>query len=493
MKDAEVALSTTYGRGTRELNQVMDQLDASATQWAASTIFHTNDVANAISEAAHAGWDYEQILAGIPAAMELAQAGGMDLSESVNYIVKSTNAAGVEFEDMADFIDLWTFAANSSASDIEEFGEAMLRMGSTMRFAENTEELMTLLAVTANAGSVGGEAGTMIRNSMMRLIAPTKKAKEVMEELGATSDETAALMEDQALAAANARLEANGFSAFDEDGNLKSTLDIYRELYLALGDIAGGFENIDQNKFALEALAAIFPTRTITEALTLLRGAADGYDGLYDAMMGGAASGYGTYASETMMNTLDGSIETFGSKVERLKQLTGEELSGQVISVAEGLGNIVDSIAELDEGTFGALVHGLEVVAIAGPGLTAAGTAFRLIGHLLTPTGAIGVGLVTLGALAAYAMEIKEAHFEDGFGLAKMDNEAINRSLSEIASGFENTYTQVNNFRTALDESITSYQTASQTLTGTLLTDVITGTQLSERYIGSAKYRRSDA
>ena len=114
MASAEVALSTTYGRGTQQLSRVMSQLDASATEWAATTIFHTNDVGNAISEAAHAGWDYEQIMVGLPAAMRLAQAGGLDLSEAVNYIVKSTYAAGVEFEDLSSFIDLWTFAANSA-------------------------------------------------------------------------------------------------------------------------------------------------------------------------------------------------------------------------------------------------------------------------------------------------------------------------------------------------------------------------------------------
>ena len=85
MKDAEVALSTTYGRSSKELASVMSSLDDAATEWAASSIFHTNDVANAISEAAHAGWDYDQILNGIPASMQLAQAGGLDLSEAVNY------------------------------------------------------------------------------------------------------------------------------------------------------------------------------------------------------------------------------------------------------------------------------------------------------------------------------------------------------------------------------------------------------------------------
>lgn len=483
MKDAEVALSTTYGRGTKELAGAMSQLDASATQWAATTIFHTNDVANAISEAAHAGWDLDEIISGIPAAMQLAQAGGLDLSEAVNYIVKSTSAAGVGFEDMADFIDLWTFAANSSASTVGEFGEAMLRMGSTMRFAGDTEELMTLIAVTANAGSVGSEAGTMIRNSILRLVAPTQKANEVIAELGVTSEEAAGLLDDESLAAANAALAAEGFSAYDDQGNLKSVLETYRELYLALGEIAGGYDNIERNKDALQILSAIFPTRTITEALTLLRGAADGYDGLYEAMKGGDAEGYGQYAAETMMDSLDGKIETFESKVERLKQLVGAELSGQVEDALDGIGEMVDGISGLDEGRLRALVSGAEAVAVAGPGLMAAGTAFRFIGSMFTPAGMIGAGLVTLTAFAATMEKLSEADFADGFGFAEMDHEAINGYVASLGESFGSAYEQIDKFRQAVDDSVASYQNASEELGSAILTDMLTGETLTDEDI----------
>lgn len=484
MADAEVALSTVYGRGTRELNQVMTQLDVSATEWAATTIFHTNDVANAISEAAHAGWDFDQIMSGIPAAMKLAQAGGLDLSEAVNYIVKSTNAAGIGFEDLGNFIDLWAFAANSSASTIGEFGDAMLRMGSTMRFAGNTEELMTLIAVTANAGATGSEAGTMIRNSMMRLIAPTDKAKKAMAQLGATSSETAALLGDESLAAANAELAAHGFSAFYTDGpkqgQMKNVLDIYRELYVALGDIAGGYENIDRNGAALSVLSAIFPTRTITEALTLLRGAAEGYDGLYEAMMGGDAAGYGQYAAETMMDTLDGKIETFESKVERLKQLVGEELSGQVEQATGFIGGLVDKLAEMDSDQLGALVSGLEVIAAAGPGLLLAGGAFRLIGYLLTPAGGIGMGLIALTAAAAAIEKLQEADFAKNFGNMELDTQGIQSYVKTLGEDFKAAYTEVDAFKTALNDSVTAYQTASSTFSATLFQDMITNAKLTD-------------
>ena len=480
MTDAEVALSTTYGRGTKELNTVMGQLDVAATNWAATTIFHTNDVANAISEAAHAGWDFDQIMNGIPAAMQLAQAGSIDLSEAVNYIVKASNAAGIEFDDLGHFIDIWTFAANSSASTVDEFGAAMLRMGGTMRFAANPEELMTLLAVTANAGSVGSEAGTLIRNSMIRLIAPTEKAEKAMAQLGATSIETAGLMEDEALMAANARLEAQGFSAYDEKGNLKSTLDIYRELYVALGGIAGGFENIDRNQDALQILSAIFPTRTITEALNLLRGAAEGYDGLYESMMGGAASGYGEYAATTMMDTLDGQIETFESKVERLKQLVGVELKGQVEQVSGFIGDIVDGLAEMPEEQFSALVSGLEVVAAAGPALLLAGGAFRLIGYALTPAGGIGLGLVALTSAAAAIKELQEADFASNFGEMELDAQGLVTYIQTLGAGFKEAYSGVDDFKTAMNDAVEAYNTASSTFSSTLLTDMLTGVKLTD-------------
>jgi TP901 family phage tail tape measure protein len=486
MRDAEVALSTRYGQGTQELAGYMSQLDTAATEWAATTIFHTDDVANAISEAAHAGWDFDQIMSGIPAAMQLAQAGSLDLSEAVNYIVKSTSAMGVEFgkngEGVQKWIDLWTFAANSSASTVGEFGDAMLRMGSTMRFVANPEELMTLIAITANAGQTGQEAGTLIRNSMMRLVAPTKKAKDAMAELGASSEEMAEVITDENLIAANKRLEEYGFSAFDaKSGELKNVLDIYRELYMALGEIAGGYDKIDKSDDALGILASIFPTRTITEALTLLRGAAEGYDGLYDSMKAGAAEGYGAYAAATMMDTLDGRIETFNSKVERLKQLVGESLSGQVGDVLGSLGGFIDQLAGLDDGVFDGLVNALEVFAAAGPGLLTAGGAFRLLGILLSNP-AMGIGALTMAAIAVerFAETMHDAAIEDAFGNLELGDAALD-GIRQLSSEYETAYKSVHDFQDAVEQSLNAYQTASSSLSGSLIENFLSGAKLSSK------------
>lgn len=484
MKDAEVALSTTYGRGTQQLGRVMEDLDAAATEWAATTIFHTNDVANAISEAAHAGWDFDQIMTGIPAAMRLAQAGSIDLSEAVNFIVKATNAAGVEFGDLQNFTDLWTFAANSSASTVEEFGAAMLRMGSTMKFAGSTEELMTLIAVTANAGSVGSEAGTMIRNTMMRLVSPTKKASEVMDEMGATAEEVAEIMNDTALAETNAELAAHGFSVYDESGKLRGSLDIFTDLAATLADIAGGYENIGTNETTLKMLGSIFPTRTITEALNLINAAANGWDGLYEAMMNGEAVGYGEYAAATMMDTLYGKTETFESKVERLKQLVGEELAPTLEHAMEFAGGLVDRLAEMDPTAFSALVDGLGVVAVAGPGLLLAGGALRIIGMLANPIGLTATALLLLaaGGVAAHNAinGFLNEDFASQFGNMTIDSGPLLADLQTISDGFYSAYEATYQFREGLDQAVSAYESAASGLTSSLLSQMVTGMTLTD-------------
>lgn len=481
MRDAEVALSTAYGRGSKELAQVMTNLDAAATQWAASTIFHTNDVANAISNAAHAGWDYEQIMSGLPAAMQLAQAGGIDLSTAINYITKATTAAGVEFGDMGDFIDLWIFAANSSASTVDEFGQAMLRMGSTMQWAANPAELMTLIAATANAGSVGSEAGTLIRNSIMRLVAPTAKADKALHQLGATTLETAEVMNDEDLFAAYEMLAENGFQGvFDENGNMRNVLDIYTDLAAVLGGMAGGVDKIGKNEKTMKILGSIFPTKTVTEALNLINAAANGWDGLYDSMMNGEASGYGEYAATTMMDTLNGKIETFESKLERLKQLVGEELAPKLEQAMDFMGGIVDNLANMDEDKFGMLVAGLTTVAALGPGLMTAGMVMRFIGALCTPTGAFAMAVTMLVAGTAALREMQEADFRNQFGDMDFDAAGILDYIDSLGKEFTEAYTEVNKYKDALDASVASYKTASSTFSAKIFEDMITGATLTD-------------
>lgn len=234
MLDAEVALRTAYP-SANELAKVMNKLYKEAYNWASQSRFTTEDVAMSISNAAHAGWDLEQILYGIPAAMKISQAGQMELSQGLELLVDISNAAGIGFQDLAQFVDVWAFAANSSSTDILEMGLAMQRMGATMGFAKgDMAGLTTMLAVFANNGIKGTEAGTLLRNTMIRLLAPTDKAAEAMEAMNISAEEMEAIYgSSEGLGQAVQYLKEAGFNAYDSKGNLKSFLNIFQELNAA--------------------------------------------------------------------------------------------------------------------------------------------------------------------------------------------------------------------------------------------------------------------
>lgn len=473
MRDAKGALSTKYGEESQALKRVMSDLDEAAQQWAATSIFHTNDIANGIALVSHAGWDFEQIMDGIPAAMKLAQAGGLDLSQAIDYIVTSTQAAGIGFDELSEWTDVWAFAANSSAGDIQQFGEAIARMGATAQFAKSKEELVTLLAVLHNTGAKGQEAGTLLRNTMLRLVAPTSKASKVMADLEISATEMDAAVGESAgdLNAAMEALEAAGFSAYDEQGNLKGFVDIFKDLNKAL---VGMDEQAKNN-----VLASIFPTRTMTGALAFLNAAGGEFDHLLGALEAGDAVGYGEYLSELMMGGITGSNEILQSKIEALELLIGQRLAPDIKEINTFLGGLIDKISGMDDTSFSAIVAGLESIAGLGPGLLILGAGLKLFGALMSPAGAIALGLTTVTTLVAVLQDLKESQYEGQFGEMALDTGELSSFVKTLGDDFNKAWANVSGFRSALDGSVKSYQKASTEFSSGLLTNVIEGTKLS--------------
>lgn len=491
MKEAETALATKYGEGSKQLTDVMSQLDAAASQWAETSIFHTNDIANAINNAAHANWDMNQILGGMPAVMQLAQAGGMDLSQAFEYVAASMAGLNVPYEELNEFVDMWTFAANSSLGDAQSFGETMSAMGSVMQFTGSREELFSLIGLMHDMGTSGSEAATMLRTSMLRILAPSGTAAKALGEMndmfGATQEEIDGILADAENAEAIDLLKAYGFSAYDAEGQAKPMLEIFSDLGTVLADIAGGWENITSNESTLGIMNKVFGTRGIIGATNIVNGLQNAVS-LQNQLIEGAHQGYGEYSSEVMNKTFYGQIELLGSKIERLEQRTGEVLSAQLEPIMTFLGDLVSSISNLDEGTFNMLVSGVEAIAAAGLGMLGAGTALRLIGSLVSPTGALALGVTVLTTAAAAISEIKEAEEKGAFGTATMDQKEIMSYVSGLNDSFASAYTEVNKFNTALETSVTNYEKASSTFSSNLLTDLITNTTLTPEQIDSYKF-----
>lgn len=460
--------------GNNELNKVMESLEKHAQRWAASTIFHTDDVADAMATAAHAGWDYEKILAGLPSAMLAAQAGGMELTQTVDYLAKMLAATNTPFSESGRLIDEWARAADLVATDIPELGNAFIRLGASAQFADSNEELLTMLAILANVGTVGETAGTGVRNMMLRMVAPTKSAAAAMDTLGMSEEELEEAFSgvDEASAEAYETLEEYGFSAYDAQGNLKSFIQIFTELNDAL-------EKLPSEQERNDILATLFPSRTISYAKAMVEAVKNGsiYD-IYNTIAN-ESSGYAQRKQDILMSGLTGALETLGSKAEEVKRKIGEELAPQVTGVSSALGNLLDSIAEMDDVKFTGLVTGLETIAALGAGLLVAGTAMKLIGLFLAG-GYWVVGAAAIIGIAKALKELDEQQFRDKFGDMDLDTDTLSAYVKDLNAAFQAGYTEINSYRDALEGAVTSYTTASQTLSGEMLTKAITGATLTD-------------
>lgn len=470
MLAAEFALSAQYDSAS-ELSKVMQGLDMYASEWAATTIFHTSDVSKAINEAAHAGWDYQKIVEGIPQAMLIAQAGSLELSTGLDYLVKMMGSTGTEFDQMGSVIDQWSKAANLSATNIGEMGEAFMSMGAAAQFGDSTQELFTMLAVLANVGTTGSQAGTALRGAMMRIIAPTTKAETAMSLLGADAEELNEVLGDTNVTKAAKTLQGIGFSAYDAQGNLLPMIDIFTNLHTALQ----GLDEQAQN----EVLSAIFPTRNIATAKAFMAAIGNGQmANLFESI--GDSEGYAAEGAEIMMSGLTGAIETLASKWEEFQRSVGETLAPAIESVAGWLGNIMDAINNMDQSTLTGLVTALTALAATGPGLMIAGGAIKFFGTL----GPVGSAMLLVGMGAAFLAgklhALNEAEFRGNFGTMEVDLDTLGEHVDSLKTKFDQHQETISAWESALAAAEESYASTSSALAETLLEDVLTGKKLTE-------------
>ena len=476
-----------FKNNERALISAMEDMENASAEWARTSIFHTNDISNAMVEAAHAGWGYNEMLEGVPAAMAMAQAGGMDLSTAMNYVVKAQKSFGWSFDETIGKIDEWIYAANKSAGMTSEFGDTFLKLGSTVRLASNTEELLALTKVMHDMGTTGSAAGTLIKTSLMKLYAPSGKANEVLQALGYSLEEIeeAGIMEDEALKKALNTLSQYGFSAFDTTTNqAKPVLQTYSELGQALIAVSGYtqeagesqaafYERVLKNKTVMGIMSEVFGIRGIQGSMNILMSLQEATQ-VYNDLTNNAAEGTTEYVREMMNDTLYGSTELFLSKVEELHRRTGEELAEDWRKIQGFVGGIVDSLNTMDDEKFSAIVGGLKTAAIAGPGLIIAGSALRFIGMLLTPAGIVGMGAVTLAAIVSSLNEIKETDLKNQFGTMNLDAGSLGEYVKTLGEDFNTAFERVNNFAGALDTAAQNYREASGTFSSDLLTAMLT-------------------
>lgn len=368
-------------------------LKNAAAEAGESTVFSASEAADALNYLALAGYDAKKASEALPAVLDLAAAGGLDLAYASDLATDAMAALGIEAtsQNLTRFGDEMAKTASKANTSVSQLGEAILTVGGTAQsLAGGTTELNAALGALANRGIKGAEGGTHLRNMILSLTAPT---------------DTAA-----------ASLEALGVSALDADGNMRPLNETFSDLNTALSGMSDGERS--------SVLSDIFNKTDLAAAQGLLAGCGAEFDELTAALSDcdGAMSDMAATMNDTLegdMKSLQSKAEAFGNTVyeglnaplRELAQLGGDYISQLTAAFKEGgfegfaesfggvlaealttLSGYVPKIADMAVSLVNSLISGISEHAesIAEAGLTAAQS---LISGIVSAAG----GLVSLG------------------------------------------------------------------------------------------------
>lgn len=337
----------------------MDGLRGLALQLGADTVFSATESAQAMVELAKGGLTEAQIKGGaLAASMDLAAAGQLNLADAAATTVQMMGSFGLGAGDATRIANALAGAANASSADVSDLTQAMSQCSAQASLAGwSLEDTAAALALFADHGVKGSDAGTSLKTMLQRLAAPTDQAAEA--------------------------IAAYGLNIRDSNGKMKDISGIADELTGKLGGLS------DAERDA--ALQTIFGSDASRAAAILMQ---SGSEGLAKYI---AATNDAT-AAETMANAQKGelswALENMGGAVESAAIAFGTALAPAITAVAGVIGNVAEAFASLPAGVQTGIAVVLALVAALGPLL-------MVIGSVVAALPAISEGFAMLGGALA--------------------------------------------------------------------------------------------
>jgi len=291
--------STAFGEfegNLREFAQFLGQ----------NTAFSATEAAEALNYMALAGYSTQESMDMLPNVLSLAAAGNFDLARASDMVTDAQTAFGISAERTTQMVDEMAKAASTGNTSVEQLGDAFLVVGGlakelnggmvtladgTQAPVDGLQEMEIALTAMANAGVKGSEAGTHMRNMLLKLSSPTDAGTQALEEMGVT--------------------------VFDTEGKMRSLADIF-------GDLSDELDNMTQEQ-KIQTISDLFNTRDMASAEALLAAVGQDWDEIGASILD--AKGSAAEMSKIQLNNLEGDITLFKSALEGAKIAISDQLT----------------------------------------------------------------------------------------------------------------------------------------------------------------------
>lgn len=346
---------STVQANTGATSAQMDQLRAAAIEAGASTVYSATDSADAINDLGKAGMSVTDILTGgLSGALNLAASDGMAVGDAAEYMANALSMFHLKGSQASQVADTLAAGAGKAVGNVSDFGEALNNCGAQANsFGMNVQETTGVLALFAQNGTIGAEAGTQLNSMLMKLAAPSTEAANTMKELG--------------------------ISAYDAQGH-----------FVGMANFAGQLQKAEKNltdEQRNQANATIFGSYAIKAANYLYEAGESGVNKWTKAV---SESGYAAEQAAAKNNNLKGDLENLSGSMESLMISVGEGAQGPLRKMVQGLDTLVDAFAGLPSGAQQTIVVMASLAGVFGAVHKAAG---NLNGSTSTMANNIGLAI----------------------------------------------------------------------------------------------------
>jgi len=170
---------------TSATGEQMDAVKAKALEMGQATVFSSTEAAEAILQLLASGYDLEQSFAALPAVLDAAAAGGMDLGYTADVVTDALAMWNLEASQAGRVADALARGAAASSAEIPDLAQGLGNVGPlAAEMNLSLEDTIAILAAFSERGIKGAEAGTQLKSMLTNMTKPVDKVQDMWKALG---------------------------------------------------------------------------------------------------------------------------------------------------------------------------------------------------------------------------------------------------------------------------------------------------------------------
>lgn len=278
------------------------------------TATSASDAAAAMTELAKGGFTVDQAMSAAKGTLQLASAAQLDAAQAATIQSQALQAFGLGAEHAARVSDILAGAANASSAEMTGIAQGMQQAGTVSKqFGLTIEDTATALAMFANAGIQGSDAGTLLKTAMLALTDQGKPAQQAIEQLGLT--------------------------VYDANGKFVGMSSLMEQLQVAS-------QNMTEEQYQA-ATATLFGSDAMRMAGIAAQQGSEGFDSLKEAV---TRQGQAAEVAAAQTQGLPGALERWQNTIEDLQLGVFDAMQDELVGLANAGVDMVDALQPAIEG-----------------------------------------------------------------------------------------------------------------------------------------------